>query len=50
MLEVVPDSIADEDHLLLELSIFVVLGHDFPEEREELSSWGGSVAVVYISP
>jgi hypothetical protein len=36
MLEVVPDGVADEDHLLLELSVCVVLGTDFPEEVEEL--------------
>lgn len=36
MLEVVPESIADEDHLLLEFPIFGVLGDCFKVEVEEL--------------
>jgi len=36
MLEVVPESVADEDHLLLEFPIFGVLGDCFKVEVEEL--------------
>lgn len=42
MLQVVADSVADKDHLLLELAVVVVFGDDLPEECEELREASGS--------